>query len=318
MSSDVSEFSVRQGIQWRFIVELAPWMGGFYERLVGITKRALRKTLGNNCLTERQLETVIVEVETVINTRPLVYVDDDINSSTMITPSHFLSLHSQSIVPDLTGDSNSDLNYEIEKPTMAQRLLETWKRGQRHLNQFWSLWKNDYLLSLRERTQKSGQQMNRSPQIGEVVLIKDDLPRSRWKVGKIVELFMGRDQKIRSAKVLVSPCSYLHRPLSLLYPIECPSKENKGVDSGRKDITQSTEGTENETSDNVPMEDDIEWLHSEETTTQTTHTDDSIPIGSSTRPMRKATIIARNKIKEWLSPEGAMFVWGVSQTANDD
>ena len=31
MSSDVSDYSTRQGIQWRFIVELAPWMmGGFY------------------------------------------------------------------------------------------------------------------------------------------------------------------------------------------------------------------------------------------------------------------------------------------------
>ena len=80
----------------------------------------------------------------------------------------------------------------------------------------------------------------------------------------------------------------------------------------------NSEGTENKTSDNVPMEDDIEWPLSEETRTQTTYTDDLIPIGSSTRPMRKATIIARNKIKEWLSPEETMFVWGVSRTANND
>ena len=72
MSDGVSEFSGRRRIQWWFIVELAPWMGGFYERLVGITKRALRKSLGNNCLTEKQLETVITEVETVVKTRPLV------------------------------------------------------------------------------------------------------------------------------------------------------------------------------------------------------------------------------------------------------
>ena len=47
MSSDVSKYSMRQGIQWRFIVELAPWMGGFYERLVGIRKSVLKNTLGN-------------------------------------------------------------------------------------------------------------------------------------------------------------------------------------------------------------------------------------------------------------------------------
>lgn len=30
-------------IKWTFNVELAPWMGGFYERRVGLVKRALRK-----------------------------------------------------------------------------------------------------------------------------------------------------------------------------------------------------------------------------------------------------------------------------------
>jgi len=81
---------ISQGIQWKFIVELALWMGGFYEKFVGITKRAFRKTLGNHCLIEKQLATVVVEFKAVVNTCLLVYVDDDINSSTVITPSHFL------------------------------------------------------------------------------------------------------------------------------------------------------------------------------------------------------------------------------------
>jgi len=100
---------------------------------------------------EKQLDTVVIEAEAVVNKRPLVYVDDDIKSSTVITPSHFLSLHSQNIFPDIVQDSESDPNHETEKPTTAQQLLETWKRGQKYLNQFWSLWKNDYMLSLRER-----------------------------------------------------------------------------------------------------------------------------------------------------------------------
>ena len=120
---------------------------------------------------------------------------------------HHISCH---FIPRvfLTTDSDSDPNDEIAKLTMVQQLLETCKRGQINFGAYFR--KNNYLFSLRERTQKLSQQMNRSPQIGEVVLIKDDLPHSRWKVGKIVELFMGRDQKIRSAKVLVSPRSYLH------------------------------------------------------------------------------------------------------------
>ena len=136
-SSDVRDYSTKQGIQWKFIVELAPWMGGFYERLVGITKRALRKTLGTQCLTERQLTTVLTEVEAVVNLRPLVYVDEDINSSRILTPADFLSLHSQHIMPDIVDDSDPEFDAQ-NKPNTAQQLLNTWKKGQNRLNQFWS------------------------------------------------------------------------------------------------------------------------------------------------------------------------------------
>ena len=134
--------------------------------------------------------------------------------------------------------------------------------------------------------------------------------------GQGSRIFRGRDQRIRSAKVSVSPHGYLHRPLNLLYPIECQNKGNTDVDSGDKATTQSTGSTENETSEHVPLEDSIEEVHSEETTTQSM--DDLVPLVSSTRPIRKATVVARKKIKEWLSPEETMFVWGVSRTAKDE
>ena len=138
----LNEFVSNQGIQWRFIVELTPWMGGFYERLVGLTKRALRKTRSARCLTQRQLVTVLTEVEAVINTRPWLYVDDDTNSSVILTPMNFLSLHSNHVIPDLTEDS--DPEYDTTKKGSAEQLLQTWKCGQRHLNQFWTMWKSEY------------------------------------------------------------------------------------------------------------------------------------------------------------------------------
>ena len=42
-------------------------MGGFYERLVGLVKRSLRKSVGRNLLTDTQLETLIKEIEAVVN-----------------------------------------------------------------------------------------------------------------------------------------------------------------------------------------------------------------------------------------------------------
>ena len=117
----LNEFVSNQGIQWKFIVELAPWMGGFYERLVGLTKRALRKTIGLKCLTEQQLARILTEVEAVVNTRPLVYIDDDINSSATLTPMHFLFLHSNHVILDLTEDN--DPEYDVMKKGSAELLL---------------------------------------------------------------------------------------------------------------------------------------------------------------------------------------------------
>ena len=56
-------------------------------------KRSLHKTVGKLCLTNDQLLTVLKEAEAVINSRPLVYIAEDINSGMTLTPAHFLSLN---------------------------------------------------------------------------------------------------------------------------------------------------------------------------------------------------------------------------------
>ena len=104
-------------------MELAPWMGGFYERLIDLTKRSLRKT--NKRLSQRQLVTILAEVEAVINSRPLVYIDDDdINFSHAITPIDFLSLHNSHVVPDLTKEI--DPEFDFSKRSSGKHLLQIW------------------------------------------------------------------------------------------------------------------------------------------------------------------------------------------------
>ena len=137
-SSEVNDYVVKQEIHWKFIVDLAPWMGGFYERLVGLTKRALRKTIGIRSLTERQLSTILTEVEAV-NSRPLVYVDSDINSSFPISPLNFLLLNHNHFILDFAC-SEEEMEFDMdERLDMVQQLLERWKRGQRSLTQFWEM-----------------------------------------------------------------------------------------------------------------------------------------------------------------------------------
>ncbi|GBM64459.1 hypothetical protein AVEN_194222-1 [Araneus ventricosus] len=87
---DVKNFYSFNGIKWQYIVERAAWWGGFYERMVRTVKTALRKTLGNSCLTVEQLLTVLIEIEGMINSRPITYVGNDTEEPTALTPAHFL------------------------------------------------------------------------------------------------------------------------------------------------------------------------------------------------------------------------------------
>ena len=99
-------------------------MGGYYERLFGLVKRALRKNLHRTTLTKIHLQTVLKEVEATDNARPLVYVGDDIESNITLTPNHFLSLNPKSGILELEYDkADSDYNpFE----SSADKLLQIW------------------------------------------------------------------------------------------------------------------------------------------------------------------------------------------------
>lgn len=171
-------------------------MGGFYERLVAIVKRSLRNTLYRKLLADVQLHTTLKEIEVIVNTCPLVYVGDDVNSTTMLTPSNFLTINPDVGVPEIDYDLN-DTEYKPQDCS-ADKLIKVWKKGHKLLNTFWQIWRDEYLLSLRERTQsklKTGRIVSSfSPNVGNVVLIKDEIARGLWKLEKLIELIPSGDK----------------------------------------------------------------------------------------------------------------------------
>lgn len=58
----------------------------------------------------------------------------------------------------------------------------------------------------------------RNFEVDDIVLVKEDkIPRNRWKMGRISEVFQSGDGLIRSASVCLSPCkTSLHRPVTKL------------------------------------------------------------------------------------------------------
>ena len=66
-SDDLKETLGRQRVTWSFIPKRAPWYGGFWERLIGLTKQAVKKTLGRTFVSLQVLETVVVEIESMMN-----------------------------------------------------------------------------------------------------------------------------------------------------------------------------------------------------------------------------------------------------------
>ena len=54
-SKEVLRYLAINGVSWRFIVEKAPWWGGFWERLIQSVKRCMKKSLGRTTLSYDEL-----------------------------------------------------------------------------------------------------------------------------------------------------------------------------------------------------------------------------------------------------------------------
>jgi len=57
---------------------------------IRLTKQVLKKTLGRIFITLKQLETVVTEIEAMLNDRPLTYVSSDVIDPEPLMPSHLL------------------------------------------------------------------------------------------------------------------------------------------------------------------------------------------------------------------------------------
>lgn len=217
--AELKNFIAIKKIKWRFIVEKSPWWGGFYERLVRCVKRCLKKVLSNARLTYEELLTILIQIEGVLNSRPLTYVDHE--GEEPLTPSHLvIGRRILSILP------------EPEDNVQIQARNNAVKRGKylkTVLGHFWKRWSSEYLTQLREHhrpSRRDGPVIS----IGDVVSVKEDnVKRLNWQIALVDELIKGRDGEVRAAVVRkmdkAGKIARFRRPLQSLYPIELQAKK---------------------------------------------------------------------------------------------
>ncbi len=128
-----------QQISFRFIPPGAPHFGGAWEREVKSVKQALNVVLKDQTMTETLLRTVFIEVEGILNAKPLGYVSSDVSDLDPVTPSILLILILLPSLPQVLYDLSNLLG------------TRRWKHSQVLADHFWSRFIHYCLPNLQER-----------------------------------------------------------------------------------------------------------------------------------------------------------------------
>ena len=193
---------IPRSVTWRFIPEAAPWWGGFWERMVGVTKRCLKITLHLCNLSHDELAATLYELAFHLNLRPLTTVDDE-----LLTPAHLLfGVTSIRRVLSPSG-------------MFCDQITRAWRHQRRVSEHLIRRWTTEYVAALRAWSVSPRGRPMRTPSVGDVVLVSGEGRRGRWPLARVTGLLMGSDGQPRAAHIEMKG-SKTRRPLSKLYHLE--------------------------------------------------------------------------------------------------
>lgn len=205
LSQFIREATESEKIEWSFNPPSAPHFGGLWESGIKAVKTHLIRVVGNQILTYEEFYTVLVQIEAVLNSRPLCPLSSDPSDLSVLTPGHFLTLEPLTSFPD------PDLtNLNISR-------LNRWQLVQRLHQDFWKRWHAEYLQTLQQRNKWAKDTKAIEP--GMLVLIKNEqTPPLYWRLGRVVQTHPGHDGICRTATVKTTQ-GLLQRPVVKLCPL---------------------------------------------------------------------------------------------------
>ena len=151
-------------------------------------------------LTSDGLHTLLCEVESILNGRPITHASDDVDDLDALTPNHILTLRSERRLP--YGVFTEADNYTRRR----------WRQVQYLSDIFWKRWSREYLHLLQERQKLQAPQRNIA--IDDVVMFMD-VSRNSWTMARVLDVIKGRRGLVRSVQ-LKTPTSILTRPIHKL------------------------------------------------------------------------------------------------------
>lgn len=202
--SQINELLTDHRIEWHMIPPRAPHFGGLWESNIKSMKLHLYRVIGSQLLTYEELLTVLTQVETILNSRPLCILSEDPHPEPL-TPAHFI------MASPLTYLPSAPVSEETKPLRHRKELLD------QMVHSYWKRWRLEYLNSLQVRQKWLTNSDNVKP--GIIVLIhQDDVPALRWPLGIIHEVYPGKDGRVRVALVKTASGTF-KRPIVKLCPL---------------------------------------------------------------------------------------------------
>ncbi|EFP02063.1 hypothetical protein CRE_14359 [Caenorhabditis remanei] len=222
-SLTLTSFLADKEIDIRLITPFSPWKGGIYERLVALVKNMLHKVLGKITIPFLELESLIIESEGILNSRPITANKIHVADAKPIRPVDYLIPNAALALPEKSG-TIFGLIKSGETEMLTRRLLESTAAVRENL---WNVFSDEYYALLRESAARPTAHSRDSPKPGTTVfVVTDKVARYRWPIGVIQKLIPSKDGKIRSVEVKIGK-RILEKSVNHLIPLELPPEDQK-------------------------------------------------------------------------------------------
>ncbi|XP_070162435.1 uncharacterized protein [Polyergus mexicanus] len=203
--SELAQLLTHDGTTWVFNPPATPHFGGKWEAAVKSVKHHLRRTIGETALTYEEFTTLLVQIEAVLNSRPLCPLSDDPEDLAALTPGHFIIGAAPTTIP------------EPSLSVVPLPRLSRWQLIQQQFQHFWSRWSAEYLQ--RQLAISKWHHPSTQIKVGSLVLLTDKrFPPSKWPLARVTQLHLGSDGLCRvvTLKALKTATTELKRPITKL------------------------------------------------------------------------------------------------------